>query len=123
MKPRKEIIDKAYKDGAIDKAAFLLALAYVTISTGNNIMEESNDWLDKYGLNIGEVKQAHNQFVKSADKYFKICWDIFSKECSALDYFKDLDDLEQKIKKWSDLDAKFKEIDERTRKDNSRANN
>ena len=38
MKPRKGIVDKAYKDGAIDKAAFLLALAYVTISTGNNIM-------------------------------------------------------------------------------------
>lgn len=123
MKPRKEIIDKAYKDGAIDKAAFLFALAYVTISTGNNIMEESNDWLDKYGLNIGEVKQAHNQFVKSADKYFRICWDIFSKECSVMDYFKDLDDLERRIKEWSDLETKFKAIDERTRENNTRADN
>lgn len=59
MKPRKEIIEKAQKSGVIDKAATLLALSYITISEANNLIDEANEYLEKYGLGIGEVKKAH----------------------------------------------------------------
>ena len=110
MKPRKEIVDKAYKDGAIDKAALMLALSYVTLSAANNFMDEANDYIDPYGLNIGEVKMAHNNFMRSADRYFHICWEMFGKEFSALDYFSDLEHLEKSIKEWADIEAKIEKI-------------
>ena len=112
MKPRKEILDKAQKAGAIDKAALMLALSYVTLSVANNLMDEANDYIEPYGLNVGELKQAHNNFMKSADRYFHICWDMFSKECSAIDYFDDLESLEKSIKEWSGVGDKLKKIDD-----------
>ena len=111
MKPRKEIVDKAQKDGAIDKAALMLALSYVTLSAANNFMDEANDYIEPYGLNIGEIKQAHNNFMKSADRYFHVCWDMFCQECYALDYFSDLESLQKKIKEWADVEEKIKKID------------
>lgn len=114
MKPRKEIVDKAHKDGAIDKAALMLALSYVTLSAANNFMDEANDYIEPYGLNIGELKMAHNNFMKSADRYFKVCRDMFSKDCSAIDYFSDLESLEKAIKEWSGVEDKLKKIDDET---------
>lgn len=114
MKPKKEIVDKAYNDGAIDKAALMLALSYVTLSAANNFMDEANDYIDPYGLNIGELKMAHNNFMKSADRYFKACWDMFGKDCSAIDYFSDLESLEKAIKEWSGVEDKLKKIDDET---------
>ena len=110
MKPRKEVVDRAYKDGAIDKAALMLALSYVTLSAANNFMDEANDYIKPYGLNVGEIKQAHNNFMKSADRYFHICWEMFGKECSALDYFSDLENLEKSIKEWVDIETKIEKI-------------
>lgn len=114
MKPRKEIVDKAYKDGAIDKAALMLALSYVTLSAANNFIDEANDYIEPYGLKIGELKMAHNNFMKSADRYFKACLDMFSKDCSAIDYFSDLESLEKAIKEWSGVEDKLKKIDDET---------
>ena len=114
MKPRKEIVDKAYKDGAIDKAALMLALSYLTLSAANDFMDEANDYIDPYGLNIGELKMAHNNFMKSADRYFKVCWDMFSKVCPVIDYFSDLASLEKTIKEWSGVEDKLMKIDHET---------
>lgn len=114
MKPRKEIVDKAHKDGAIDKAALMLALSYVTLSAANDFMDEANDYIEPYGLNIGELKMAHNNLMKSADRYFNICCTMFSKECSAIDFFNDLESLEKYIKEWSGVADKLKKIDDET---------
>ena len=113
MIPRKELVEMAVNSGAIDKAALMLALAYITISAGNNFMEESNDYIQRYGVVVGELKKAHNDFVKSADRYFRICSDMFSKECSVTDYFNDLDKLEKRIRAWADIETKIKEIEEK----------
>lgn len=110
MKPRKEIVDKAQKDGAIDKAALLLSLSYITMSVGNNIIDEANDYLAPYGLNIGELKKAHNTFMKAADIYFRTFSDAFSELASPINYFEDLDNLQAKVKEWSGIEEKFKEM-------------
>lgn len=114
MKPRKEVLDKANKAGAIDKAALMLSLSYLTLSAANNFMDEANDYIEPYGLNIGEVKMAHNHLTKAAERYFKTCVDTFSKDCSPMDFFNDLQTLEKVIKEWSGIEKKFKEISNET---------
>lgn len=111
MKPKKEIVDKAYKDGAINKAALMLGLSYITLSVANNFMDEANDYIEPYGLNIGELKMVHNNLMKSADRYFKVCWEMFSKVCPVIDYFSDLASLEKVIKEWSGVEDKLIKID------------
>lgn len=110
MKPRKELVDKAYKDSAIDKAALMISLAYVTMSVANNYMDEANDYLKPYGINIGELKLAHNRLMKSTDSYFRTCVDMFGKEFSVLDYFDDVEHLEKVIRDWSGVDKKMGKI-------------
>lgn len=105
MKPKKEILDKAMKEGAIDRAANMIALSYVTLSCANSFIGEADDIMERYGLLVGELRQAHNAFVKSADRYFRVCCDIFNKNVSVNDYFHDLENLESLIRKWSGINS------------------
>lgn len=112
MKPRKEIIEKAQKSGAIDKASYLLALSYIAISEANNLIDEANEYLGKYGLFIGEVKKAHTNLSLAANRYFHECGKIFNKNVNVIDYFSDLEEFDRLARKFGELEEKFKKIDD-----------
>ena len=115
MRPKKEILDVAKRTGALDKAAFMLSLSYVVMSAANNFMGEATDFIDDYGLNLGELKQAHNTFMKTADRYFKEFSSMFSGQCPVIDYFEDLETLQAMIRGWARADEKLKKIEDKAK--------
>lgn len=111
MMPKKSVLEKAQKAGAVDKAAFLLSLSYVVMAAANNFFEEASDIIGDYGLNLGELKQAHGAFLKTADRYFNEFSGMFSKDCPVADFFGDLEVLQAMVREWARADEKLKKIE------------
>ena len=71
MRPKKHFIDCAQANGSIDRLNQLLSASHILLCEANGLLEEAADLMKRNGLLLGELKQLHNQFTNSADRYFR----------------------------------------------------
>lgn len=60
------------ENGALDRAAKLLSMAYLTFSQANRYAEAANDMLEPYGMIHKKVKTTVNNMMQSFDAYDKV---------------------------------------------------
>ena len=89
MKAKKDLIKTAEADGSIDRLNSLLSAAHILNCEANML--------------LGNLKRLHNNFVKAADLYFKEFSSLVETDKSKMDMFKDMDDFDEKFRKWAKL--------------------
>lgn len=104
MIAKKDLVDKATADGAIDRMNQLLSASYILNCEANSLVEEAADLMDKYGLLLGDIKMRHNSFVRSADMYFSTFASMVKNEKNKMDMFKDLEDFDKSFRKWAKIE-------------------
>jgi hypothetical protein len=108
MKPKKQLIDAAVANGSIDRMNMLLSAAHLLNCEANSLVEEANDLMAENGLLLGDLKNLHNNFVKSADLYFLEFSSLVETEKSKMDMFRDMDDFDAKFREWAKLPSDWK---------------
>lgn len=103
MKPKKQLIDTAIKDGSMERANQLLSAAHLLNCEANNVIEEASDIMLKKGLLLGDLKKAHNDFVKVADRYFSLFASLITKQECKMDMFNDLDSFDESFRNWAKI--------------------
>ena len=71
MKPKDVFIKRAIANGSIERLNILLSADHILNCTANQYAEEAADLMEENGLLLGRLKQLHNNFIKSADMYFR----------------------------------------------------
>lgn len=108
MLPRKEIVERAFADGTIDRANLLLSAAHILNLEANTIVEEASDVLTGAGLQLGELKKLHSDFVRSADRYFREFAMMVTSEKKKMDMFTDMDSFDKLFRGWAKIDENNK---------------
>lgn len=57
MRPKKQLIELAIKDGSMDRLDMLLSAAHLLNSEANNLIEEASDVMLAKGLLLGDLKR------------------------------------------------------------------
>ena len=104
MKPSQRILDRAKQNGTIDRAARILAAAYLLSSEANNLIDEAAELLERNGLMLGYLKHLQNQFATSASRYFIDYCRLADKSRDPMDYFNDLSEFSRRFRAWAKLD-------------------
>ena len=88
---------------------------YVCSKVGSG--EEAADLMERNGLLLGELKQLHNRFTKSADRYFSEFASMITTDRQKMDMFSDMDGFDGWFRKWAKLpkDWKPKQIEQPTK--------
>lgn len=101
MKPKKQLIETAVKDGSIDRMNMLLSAAHLLNCEANSLIEEASDVMLTKGLLLGNLKKLHNDFVKCADRYFREFATLVTTDKSKMDMFGDLDGFDKSFREWA----------------------
>lgn len=112
MKPKKDLIEAAEKDGSMDRVNQLLSASQILLCEANNLIEEASDLMDAKGLLLGSIKKLHSDFLRCADKYFDEFATLIITHDSKMDMFSDLDGFDKAFRKWAKVpnDWKPKEV-------------
>lgn len=108
MKAKKTLIQRAVRNGAIDRLNQLLSASHILLCEANGLLEEAADLMARNGLMLGELKQLHNQFTKSADRYFREFADMVTTDKQKMDMFSDMDGFDEWFRKWAKLPEEWK---------------
>ena len=103
MRPKKHFIDRAQANGSIDRLNQLLSASHILLCEANGLLEEAADLMKRNGLLLGELKQLHNQFTNSADRYFREFASMVTTEEQKMDMFSDMDGFDEWFRKWAKL--------------------
>lgn len=106
MLPKKQLVERAKKNGSFTKVNRLLSLSHIILCVSNQYIEEASDLLKENGLKIGEIKKFYNNFTYSADLYFKEFAKMITDSEAKMDMFTDMTSLEALIRKWSKIDER-----------------
>lgn len=114
MKPKKQLIDHAIKDGSMERMNMLLSAAHLLNCEANNLVEEASDVMAAKGLLLGDLKKLHNDFVRCADRYFKEFATLITGDKCKMDMFDDLEGFDKAFREWSKVpdDWKPKEVEQ-----------
>ena len=104
MRPKKHLIERAVANGSMAKLNMLVSAAQILNCEANNIIEEASDLMIANGFMLGRIKQLHNNFVKSADLYFKDFASMVKSTQDKMDMFEDLDSFDKIFRRWARLD-------------------
>lgn len=107
MKPRKNLIETAQKEGAIDRMNQLLSAAHILNCEANAFVEEASDVMRNYGLLLGNLKQLHSSFVKAADRYFSEFASMVETEQAKMHMFSDMEEVDKIFRDWAKLPAEW----------------
>jgi len=108
MKPKKELLEAARRDGSWERIDKVLSLAYLLHSEAFLLYDEVDDLLRSHGLLMGRTKQLSNRLHKAYDEYFKDFSELAgSGGDKAHNYFGDLDSLSRLIHEWANLPEKW----------------
>lgn len=108
MKPKENLIKRAIDNGSIERLNILLSAAHILNCAANQYAEEASDLMEKNGLLLGRVKQLHNNFVRSADMYFReFAGMVFNEQCK-MDMFSDMESFDNVFRKWSKIEKNWK---------------
>ena len=107
MKPKKSLVDAAVKDGSMDRLNMLLSAAHLLNCEANSLIEEAADVMRAKGLLLGDLKKLHNDFLKSADRYFKEFSTLVGNDQSKMDMFEDLQSFDTVFRTWAKVPAEW----------------
>lgn len=110
MKPKDSLIDRARKNGSIERLNVLLSASHILNCTANQYVDEASELMEKNGLMFGRLKQLHRNFVKSADMYFREFASMVSTEESKMDMFSDMDSFDNVFRQWSKIEKNWQPI-------------
>ncbi|WP_321479750.1 hypothetical protein [uncultured Bacteroides sp.] len=108
MKPKKQLIEAAIADGSMDRMNMLLSAAHLLNCEANNLIEEASEVMLKKGLLLGELKMKHNDFVRSADRYFKEFAMMVTTDKTKMNLFGDMEEFDNSFRKWAKVPADWK---------------
>lgn len=104
MLPKKALVQKAIKDGSMDRINKLLSLSMLLNAISNSLSDESADILRSHDLLVGPIKQKHTAMMRAADAFFKDFSTMITNPDCKKNLFEDLDSLQGIIFKWAKLD-------------------
>lgn len=104
MKPKRNLIEIARKNGSIDRLNTLISAAHILNCTANQYIEEAADLMNLHGLMLGRLKQMHGNFIRSADQYFKEFASMVFSEETKMDMFSDMDSFDAVFRQWSKIE-------------------
>lgn len=102
MQAKKELWERARRDGADRRVNELLSAAYLLVSEAYVLYSEAESELRRYGLLLGQTKHLLGAVERTMNRYF----DQFKgavKPQERANYFEDLDALDKAYRRWAKL--------------------
>ena len=96
MKPKKHLIDRAVADGSMDRLNQLFSASHILLCEANGLVAEA-------GLLLGELKQLHTAFTRSADRYFREFAAMVTTDKQKMDMFRDMNGFDEYFRHWAKL--------------------
>ena len=103
MKPKKEILERASKNGSIDRLNSLLSAAHLLRCEAANLVSEANDLMIENGLLLGELKKYSNDLDRIQDIYFNEFTSMIDTEKQKKDLFYDYEHFDKEFRKYAKL--------------------
>lgn len=103
MKPKKQLIDRAKRDGTFQRVDRLLSLAYLLHNKAYQLYDETADLLADHGLLIGETKRHAARLLKAYEAYFDDFKQLIADGQPTRDFFADFDDFSRTVHRWADI--------------------
>ena len=107
MKPKEYLIKNAIKNGSVERLNILLSATHILNCTANQFAEEATELMKKNGLLLGRLKQLHNNFVKSADLYFREFASMVLDDRCKMNMFEDMDSFEDVFRNWAKIEKEW----------------
>ena len=104
MKPKEIFIKNAIENGSIERMNILLSAAHILNCLANQYAEEAADLMEENGLLLGRLKQLHNNFIKSADMYFREFADMVFNDQTKMAMFQDMESFDKVFREWSKIE-------------------
>ena len=104
MRPKEILIKKAIENGSVERLNILLSAAHILNCAANQYAEEAADLMDENGLLLGRLKQLHNNFIKSADLYFREFADMVFNDQTKMAMFQDMESFDKVFREWSKIE-------------------
>lgn len=108
MKPKKELLEAARRDGSWDRIDKVLSLAYLLQSKAYMLYDEADDLLRSHGLLIGRTKMLSNRVRKDYEDYFNDFKELMPDARRSGEYFSDLDDFSKRLHLWAGVPEDWK---------------
>lgn len=104
MKPKEILIKNAIENGSVERLNILLSAAHILNCAANQYAEEAADLMAENGLLLGRLKQLHNNFIKSADMYFREFAGMVFNDQTKMAMFSDMDSFDKVFREWSKIE-------------------
>lgn len=104
MKPKEILIKNAIENGSIERLNILLSAAHILNCAANQYAEEAADLMAENGLLLGRLKQLHNNFIKSADMYFREFAGMVFNDQTKMAMFTDMESFDKVFREWSKIE-------------------
>ena len=104
MKPKEILIKNAIENGSIERLNILLSAAHILNCAANQYAEEAADLMAENGLLLGRLKQLHNNFIKSADMYFREFAGMVFNDQTKMAMFSDMESFDKVFREWSKIE-------------------
>lgn len=104
MKPKEILIKNAIENGSVERLNILLSAAHILNCAANQYAEEAADLMAENGLLLGRLKQLHNNFIKSADMYFREFAGMVFNDQTKMTMFSDMDSFDKVFREWSKIE-------------------
>ena len=104
MRPKEILIKKAIENGSVERLNILLSAAHILNCAANQYAEEAAALMEENGLLLGRLKQLHNNFIKSADLYFREFADMVFNDQTKMAMFQDMESFDKVFREWSKIE-------------------
>ena len=104
MKPKDIFIKNAIANGSIERLNILLSAAHILNCAANQYAEEAADLMAENGLLLGRLKQLHNNFIRSADMYFREFAGMVFNDQTKMAMFSDMESFDKVFREWSKIE-------------------
>ena len=104
MKPKEILIKNAIENGSVERLNILLSAAHILNCAANQYAEEAADLMAENGLLLGRLKQLHNNFIKSADMYFREFAGMVFNDQTKMAMFTDMESFDKVFREWSKIE-------------------
>lgn len=104
MKPKEILIKNAIENGSVERLNILLSAAHILNCAANQYAEEAADLMAENGLLLGRLKQLHNNFIKSADMYFREFAGMVFNDQTKMAMFSDMESFDKVFREWSKIE-------------------
>ena len=108
MKPKEIFIKNEIANGSIERLNILLSAAHLLNCAANQYAEEAADLMAEQGLLLGRLKQLHNNFIRSADLYFREFAGMVFNNQTKMAMFQDMESFDNVFRQWSKVEKEWK---------------